>query len=88
MTEKIIELEKKLEATTKNEEIKSAEKSRYKPLARKLKEERNIFKERLITDNNSLCYHFDESQIKLEFFSVNIVSQLKLNYQQKGHPKA
>ena len=35
--------------------------------------QRNIFKERLITDNNSLCYHFDESQIKLEFFSVNIV---------------
>ena len=45
MTEKITELEKKLELTAKNEEIKSAEKSRYKPLARKLKEERNIFKE-------------------------------------------
>ena len=45
MTEKITELEKKLEVTAKNEEIKSAEKSRYKPLARKLKEERNIFKE-------------------------------------------
>ena len=45
LTEKIIELEKQLELTAKNEEIKSAEKSRYKPLARKLKEERNIFKE-------------------------------------------
>ena len=45
LTEKIIELEKQLEVTAKNEEIKSAEKSRYKPLARKLKEERNIFKE-------------------------------------------
>ena len=45
MTEKITELEKKLELTAKNEELKSVEKSRYKPLARKLKEERNIYKE-------------------------------------------
>ena len=52
MTEKIIELEKKLQLTTKNEELKSAEKSRYKPLARKLKEERNIFKEMVETVNN------------------------------------
>ena len=57
MTEKIIELEKKLEETAKNEEIKSAEKSRYKPLARKLKEERNIFKdmiEKINQENKAL----------------------------------
>ena len=44
MTEKINELEARLESF-KEEEVKSNEKSKYKPLARKLKEERNMFKE-------------------------------------------
>lgn len=44
MTEKINELETRLE-TFKEEEVRSNEKSKYKPLARKLKEERNMFKD-------------------------------------------
>ena len=57
MTERITELENKLELTVKNEEQKSVEKSRYKPLARKLKEERNIYKdmiEKVNTENKVL----------------------------------
>ena len=45
LTEKVAELERKLQETGETEA--AAEKSRYKPLARKLKEERNEFREQL-----------------------------------------
>ena len=76
MTEKIIELEKKLQLTTKNEELKSAEKSRYKPLARKLKEERNIFKEMVETVNNENKLLKEEIE-KMKQLSEKLKSQCK-----------
>ena len=47
MTEKIRDLEGKLELLKEAETNRANEKSRYKPLARKLKEERNMYKEML-----------------------------------------
>ena len=47
MTEKIRELEEKLEIFQEAETNRANEKSRYKPLARKLKEERNMYKDML-----------------------------------------
>ena len=76
MTEKILELEKKLEVTAKNEEIKSAEKSRYKPLARKLKEERNIFKE-MIEKINKENKALKEEMEKMKQLSEKLKWQCK-----------
>ena len=73
MTDRIAELEKKLEAVSSDDQ---KEKSRYKPLARKLKEERNTYREMLerVTKENRMMR---EELEKMKQLADKMKSQVK-----------
>ena len=69
MTEKIQDLEGKLEILTEAETNRANEKSRYKPLARKLKEERNMYKDmlgKINTENKTLKEEIEKMKQTVE----------------------
>ena len=89
MTDRISELEAKLESFREAEKNMTNEKSRYKPLARKLKEERNSYKEmlgKINQENKTLKEELEKMKQTVEKIRIQYKT-LKADITYKNHKK-
>ena len=93
MTEKILELEESLKIFQEAETNRANEKSRYKPLARKLKEERNMYKDmlgKINQENKTLKEEIEKMKQtvdKIRSQYKTLKADITLQNQKKENPK-